>query len=77
MVSEYEGRIFGYYAGRILNYILAWPIIRKIVRYLDFILIKDNTYTEYFDKYSPDLVFTAHLFEEIEINLLREAKKRE
>ncbi len=76
MVSDYEGRFFGYYFGKVSNYILAWSLIRKIVRYLDFLLIKDNTYSEYFDKYSPDLVFTAHLFEEIEINLLREAKKR-
>ncbi len=76
MVCEYEGKYIQYYSGRILNFILAWPIIRKIARYLDFILVKDNTYSKYFDKYNPDLVFLAHLFDEPEINLLREAKKR-
>jgi hypothetical protein len=76
MVSEYEGKFPGYYFGRILNYIFAWSIVRKIIRYFDFLLVKDYTFNKYFDKYSPDLVFTAHLFEEIEINLLREAKKR-
>ena len=50
MVSDYEGRFFGYYFGKVSNYILAWSLIRKIVRYLDFLLIKDNTYSEYFDK---------------------------
>jgi UDP-N-acetylglucosamine 2-epimerase len=76
MVCEYEGKYIQYYSGRILNFILAWPIIRKIARHFDFLLVKDNTYSSYFDRYNPDLVFLAHLFDEPEINLLREAKKR-
>ncbi len=76
MVCEYEGKYLQYYSGRILNFILAWPIIRKLARYLDFVLVKDNTYSQYFDKYNPDLVFLAHLFDEPEVNLLREAKRR-
>ncbi len=75
-VCEYEGKYLQYYSGRILNFMLAWPIIRKLARYLDFVLVKDNTYSQYFDKYNPDLVFLAHLFDEPEVNLLREAKRR-
>jgi CDP-glycerol glycerophosphotransferase (TagB/SpsB family) len=76
MVCEYEGKYFQYYSGRVLNFIMAWPVIRRVARYLDFVLVKDNTYSQYFDKYNPDLVFLAHLFDEPEVNLLREAKKR-
>lgn len=76
MVSEYEQRYFGYYVGLIVNFLLARSFVRKIVRYLDFALVKDSTYSAYFDMYSPKLVFLAHLFDEPEISLLREAKKR-
>ncbi len=76
MVSEYEGRYIGYYIGRIVNFILAWPFVRRITRYFDFIVVKDSTYASYFDKYSPQLVFLAHLFDEPEVSLLREAKRR-
>lgn len=76
MVCEYENRYIQYYIGSVINYIFAWPIFRRISRYIDFKFVKDNTYTSFFDRYSPDLVFAAHLFEEIEINLVREAKRR-
>lgn len=76
LVAEYEGRKIHYYAGLLLNYIVAWPFIRKIVRLLDFYLVNESIYNAYFEKYKPDLVFLAHLFDDPEIALLREAKKR-
>ncbi len=76
MVSEYEGEYIRYYTGLCLNFLLARPSIRKIARFLDFLLVRDATYAKYFDTYKPDLVFLAHLFDEPEIALLREAKKR-
>lgn len=65
-----------YYFGSIFKFLFAHPIVRKFVRKLDFILVRSKTYAELFDKYNPNLVFLAHLFEEPEINILREAKHR-
>lgn len=76
MVCEYENRHIQYYLGSIINFIFAWPIFRRLARYIDLKFVSENTYSNFFDKYSPDIVFAAHLFEEIEINLIREAKKR-
>lgn len=67
---------FSYFFFSFLNTILAKPIIRKLIRFADYYLIKDNTYAYYFDAYDPDLVISALPFEEIEINLLHEAKRR-
>ncbi|MEK7147495.1 MAG: CDP-glycerol glycerophosphotransferase family protein, partial [Patescibacteria group bacterium] len=67
---------FRYFGGLFANRLLAWPVVRKIVRWLDFILIHQDCYAPVFEKYQPDLVFLAHLFDEPEIALLREAKKR-
>lgn len=75
MVAEYEHRKFSYYSGRIVNSIFFRPIFRRIARFFDFLLVRDSTYTSCFVKYSPDLVFLAHLFDEPEIHLLREAKR--
>lgn len=76
LVAEYEGKIIHYYIGLAANYLIAWPYIRRITRFLDYSLVKDTTYQIYFEKYKPDLVFLAHLFDDPEIALLREAKRR-
>ena len=76
MVYEYEKEYIRYYSGIFLNFLLARPIVRRLSRKLDVWLVRDRTYESYFTKYSPDLVFLAHLFDEPEINLLREAKRR-
>lgn len=67
---------FIYYIKLIFNRLFARSIIRKIVRFLDFYLVKDFNFKIYFEKYNPDLVILGHLFGDIEISLLREAKKR-
>ncbi len=64
-----------YYGGIFINRVFAHRFVRKIVRYLDWILVKDSTYDEYFEKYKPNLVFLAHLFDEPEIDMLRASKK--
>lgn len=73
---EISGNYFVYYLNYLLNFLLARRLIRKFIRYLDFLITKNEYYVSCFDKYKPDLVFLAHLFEEPEINILREAKKR-
>lgn len=76
LVFESKKDFFSYYFMNLLNAAVARPIVRTAVRYLDFKLVQNSQYCEVFDKYEPDLVFMAHLFEETEINLLREAKHR-
>jgi len=65
-----------YYLKLIFNRIFARPTWRRLTRWLDFKLVKDNNFKEIFDKYRPDLVLLAHLFGDVEISMLREAKKR-
>lgn len=65
-----------YSLGHFFNIFLAHRPVRKLVRYLDFTLVRDTSFAAYFDKYRPDLVFLAHLFEDHEIHFLREAKRR-
>lgn len=76
MTLEESGNYFRYIIGLLLNRIFARPLIRQIVRRLDYLLVRDHTFTDYFEKYHPDAVFLAHLFDDLEVNLLREAKRR-
>jgi len=66
-----------YFLSKALNFIVARPAFRRLARLLDFLLVKNDFYAGYFEKYKPDLVFLPHLFDEEEIHILREAKKRD
>lgn len=76
MVYEERKNLLLYYGGLFLNRLLARPAVRRIVRAMDLRLVWDNTYARHFDIYKPDIIFCAHLFDEPEIHLLREARKR-
>lgn len=76
LAFETEKNYPAYLASVFANFILARSVFRRLARYLDYVLVKNDDYSKYYDKYNPDLVFLAHLFEEPEIHLLREAKKR-
>jgi len=76
MVFEVKKNNLTYYAGSVLNWIFGRRPVVNLVRALDFFLVRKNTYAPFFDKYSPDLVLCANLFDEPETHLLREAKKR-
>lgn len=71
-----SGNFFAYYFGRMGNFLLARPTVRRVVRFLDFLLVRNTLYAPVFDKYQPHLVVLAHLFEEPETHILREAKRR-
>jgi len=62
--------------GAAFNWFFSRKTVIGILRRLDFLLVRNITYQIFFDRYKPDLVFLAHLFNEPEIHLLREAKKR-
>ena len=76
LAYEAGGNYFTYIGSHILNILLAHRPIRRLARALDYRLVKNSRYREVFEKYKPDLVFLAHLFEESEINILREARHR-
>jgi len=76
LLRDSGGTFIGYFLKRLAHFVLARRFIRSCVRKLDEVLIKDMTYTALFDKYSPELVFCAQAFDEIESHLIREAKKR-
>jgi len=74
MVSEERGILY-YYYSLITHRLLAKSFLIKILRLLDYRSVKCDLFDKYFEKYKPDLVFLANLFEDIETNFLRSAKK--
>jgi hypothetical protein len=71
-----QGGIVSYLGGSLFNVMFAMPFIRRIVRTLDYLVVKNNTFSPFFDRYHPDMVVMAGLFDEQELHLLREAKRR-
>lgn len=67
---------FWYYTNLFLSRLLAWRLVRKLVRFLDYRFVNSVIFEPYFDKYQPAAVFLAHLFDDFEIHLLREARRR-
>ena len=76
MNLEMYGNYIKYSYDFVVNKILARPWVRKVVRVLDYNLAKDSTFSEYFNRYDPSIVFLAHPFDDLEVNLLKEAKRR-
>ncbi len=73
---EQSGNSLRFYVSFAFNRIVARPLLRKIVRWLDYHLVQDDNFKEVFDRHKPDVVFLAHLFGGVEISMLREAKRR-
>ena len=76
MALEETRSYLSYYLAIVLNRIFARRSVRKVVRVLDYFLVKSETFKNQFELYKPDLVFLAHLFDDLEIDMLREAKRR-
>lgn len=76
LLMESGGNIFSYWLRICTHRLLARKKVRTIARKLDLFLVKDSTYSDLFDRYSPDLVLCAQAFDESETHLLREAKMR-
>ena len=64
-----------YWASIFANRLLARRWVRKIVRRLDYALVRRQAIIELYKKIKPDLIFLADLFDDQEITLLREAKR--
>lgn len=67
---------FRYWFKFIFNRLFARRVFRRLVRYLDWRLVKDDFFSPYFEKYNPSLVLLAHLFGDIEVSFLRSARCR-
>ncbi len=65
-----------YMIGKCANRLLARSSVRRVVRFIDFIVVREYSYTQLFDAYIPDMVVLGDLFGEREVHLLREAKRR-
>lgn len=76
MKYEQDGKIISYFFKLAFNRIFARRFFRKLVRFLDYAIVKDHHYSAYFEKYKPDLVFLAHLFGDDEVAILKDAKSR-
>jgi len=60
----------------VLNRICGNRFVRSFVRALDQALVRDHVVGEYFDRHAPSAVFAADLFEDTEISMVREARRR-
>lgn len=70
----------GRYITTFFNWVLAklsnLKIFRLALRYLDLKLLPKDRYSEYFEKYQPDLVFATDIFNEHDVQVMREARIR-
>lgn len=60
----------------LINLVVAHGFVRRCIRILDYVLVRDTNFKKFFEQYKPDVVLLAHLFERREVNLLREAKRQ-
>lgn len=77
-IDERRGR--GFYFGAFFHWVLAklsnLKIFRTLLRYLDFRLLPKNHFADYFEKYQPTLLFATDVFNEHDVNAMREARAR-
>ncbi len=70
----------GYYVGSFLHWVLAklgnLKLFRSLLRHLDYVLLSKNRHKEYFEKYQPAIVFATDVFNEHDIQVMREARAR-
>lgn len=66
-----------YFLGRILSSLFSGSrLLRSFVRWLDYILVSEKIFGQYFDKYKPDLVFVTDVLAPADALFLRQAKKK-
>jgi len=73
---EDSGNWLRFSASFLANRILARPWVRKIIRFLDQYLVKNNQLVSYFEKYNPQMLLVTDVFDDREASFIREAKKR-
>lgn len=76
MLLERRKNYLIHYLMNTVNFVIARSGFRKIMRVLDWLLVRNRPYASYFDKYRPDFVLLMHLFNDSEVHFLRETRKR-
>lgn len=76
MHLERSGNWPFFLVSHLLNWLIARPLVRRLLRLLDLRLVGDPGFGPYFERYRPSAVFLAHLFDDVEAALLREAHHR-
>lgn len=76
MYYEESGNFVSFTFGRIFNFVFAQKFVRQLIRFIDYRFIPNAGFGALLEKYRPDVVFLAHLFDDVEIALLREAKRK-
>ena len=69
------GSALGYAMNLAANRLLARPFVRGIARSLDAHVVTDRNVERVLRDRKPSLIFLAHLFDDLEISILREAKR--
>src|SRR3989344_13302 len=70
-----EKKYFKHFLKLVFNRLFARKFFRRIARFADWRLVRDDFFAPYFKKYQPRLVLAAHLFSDMEGALVRQAKK--
>lgn len=70
------GNYLRYGFSWLANRIVARSAMRRAVRRLDWHLVRNDDFKDLFERYRPDAVFFAHLFGDVEVAILREARRR-
>lgn len=72
-----QGKKIRYILSSLLLSLLGYvPVLRRVLRFLDFLFIRRNDYTHFFETYTPDVVFLPSLVHKIEHHLVREARRK-
>ncbi|MES2953243.1 MAG: hypothetical protein V4674_01660 [Patescibacteria group bacterium] len=69
-----EKKLHSFIASYLVNRIFARPFFRMLVRFADERLVVNRVFDPLFQKYKPDLVFLADLFDDAEVAILRTAR---
>ena len=76
MRLEDEGGYVRYGVSWLSNRVFARRSVRRTARFLDRLLVRRTPFGPLFERYHPDAVMLAHLFDDAEIAILREARRR-
>ena len=76
MKFDLDRKHLAYAAGWLANRALARPFVRRFIRWLDATVIADDQFAALFNRYRPSVLLAAHLFDDAEAGLLREARRR-
>src|SRR3989338_7041808 len=75
-----ERKFKGRYLKTFFHWILAklgnFKFFRSLLRFLDYRLMPKDYYQGYFDQYRPDLIFATDIFNDHDVQVMREARAR-